>query len=104
MVKIEETNYKEFGKCVRIYNETAEIFVTLDFGPRIIKYALLNKPNVFCEHFSEEPSLKETGWKIYGGHRLWHAPESVPRTYEADNDKIDYMPIENGIQIRNNFV
>ena len=20
-------------------------------------------------------------WHIYGGHRLWHAPEVMPRTY-----------------------
>src|SRR5581483_3541573 len=24
-------------------------------------------------------------WRIYGGHRLWHAPESQPRTYFPDN-------------------
>jgi len=99
MVKIEEVKYKEFGNCVRIYNEVAELFVTLDIGPRIIKYALLDGPNVFCEHLTEEPQQKDTGWKIHGGHRLWHAPESVPRTYEPDNEKVDYMPIENGVMI-----
>ena len=24
-------------------------------------------------------------WRIYGGHRLWHSPESKPRTYFPDN-------------------
>ena len=26
----------------------------------------------------------------YGGHRLWHAPESSPRSYYPDNSKVDY--------------
>lgn len=99
MVKTEEVKYNEFGNCVRIYNEVAEIFVTLDLGPRIIKYNLLDKPNVFCEHMTQEPQMEETGWKIYGGHRLWHAPESIPRTYEPDNEMVNYIEIENGIQI-----
>lgn len=99
MVKIEEVKYKEFGNCVRIYNEVAELYVTIDMGPRIIKYNLLGKENVFCEHLTDEPQVKETGWKIIGGHRLWHAPESIPRTYELDNKKVEYTPIENGIQI-----
>jgi len=99
IVKIEEVKYREFGNCVRIYNEVAEVFVTLDMGPRIIKYNLLGKENVFCEHLTEEPQVKETGWKIIGGHRLWHAPESIPRTYELDNKKLEYTLIENGIQI-----
>ena len=99
MVKIEEVKYKEFGNCVRIYNEVAEVFVTLDFGPRVIKYSLIDGPNVFCEHMTEESQMEETGWKMYGGHRLWHSPESTARTYEPDNDKVEYMPIENGIQI-----
>ena len=99
MVKTEQVKYKEFGNCVRIFNETAEIFVTLDFGPRVIKYALLGKPNVFCEHMTEEPQNEETGWKMYGGHRLWHSPEDPVRTYAPDNQNINYIPIENGIQI-----
>ena len=98
-VKTEQVKYKEFGNCVRIYNKTAEIFITLDFGPRIIKYALLNKPNVLCEHMTEEAQNNETGWKMYGGHRLWHAPEDAIRSYSPDNSKINYIPIENGIQI-----
>ncbi|MCL5072983.1 MAG: hypothetical protein M1308_19155, partial [Actinobacteria bacterium] len=27
-------------------------------------------------------------WKIYGGTRLWHAPENIPRTYYPDNEPV----------------
>jgi len=30
------------------------------------------------------------GWRIYGGHRLWHAPEAIPRSYCPDNDPVEY--------------
>lgn len=99
MVNIEEVKYGDFGNCVRIFNETTEVLVTTDIGPRIIKYALIGSPNVFCEHFTKEATNKETGWKMYGGHRLWHAPEDTIRTYQPDNEKFEYTEIENGIQI-----
>jgi hypothetical protein len=36
--------------------------------------------------------LGKTGgdeWRIYGGHRLWHAPEVRPRTYFPDNGPVE---------------
>jgi hypothetical protein len=27
-------------------------------------------------------------WNIRGGHRFWHAPEAMPRTYVPDNDAV----------------
>ena len=30
-------------------------------------------------------------WRIYGGHRLWTAPESLPRTYEPDNNEVGFV-------------
>jgi hypothetical protein len=38
-----------------------------------------------------EDMMGETGgdeWCIYGGHRLWHAPEMQPRSYFPDNSPI----------------
>ncbi len=29
-------------------------------------------------------------WLVYGGHRLWHAPENDPRTYFPDNSPVKY--------------
>ena len=29
-------------------------------------------------------------WRIYGGHRLWHAPEHAVRTYSLDNSPIKH--------------
>ncbi len=37
-------------------------------------------------------------WRIYGGHRLWHSPESKPRTYEPDNTPVTWEEIPGGIK------
>jgi hypothetical protein len=29
-------------------------------------------------------------WRAYGGHRLWHAPEHAVRTYEPDNEPVQW--------------
>ena len=43
---------------------------------------------------AELPDTKVTTdlgeWKPWGGHRLWAAPEAMPRTYSPDNSPIDY--------------
>ena len=109
MVKIEEVNYKTFGRCVRIANETAEVFVTVDFGPRIIRYALLGKENIMKEDTEfknchsgglfDEMFGKGSVWYIRGGHRLWFSPEQSPACCYPDNTPVKYEKIENGIRL-----
>ncbi|KEI03585.1 hypothetical protein [Clostridium botulinum] len=110
-VKIEEAFYGQWGKCVRVYNEIVEVIATLDFGPRIIRYAAIGKENMFYE--DKEFKITNSGeqfnvfgahkqWKIYGGHRLWVSPESNPRTYYPDSEKVQWSNLENGILLRAN--
>lgn len=101
MTKTEQVTYKNFGKCIRIFNDTTEVLVTTDIGPRVIRYALIGKENIFCEHYTEEAYNNETGWKIYGGHRLWHSPEDDPRTYSPDNDPVNFEILDNGAYVAN---
>lgn len=108
MVKIEKVNYKTFGNCVKISNDICELYVTVDFGPRIIRYSLLGKENMMKED-SEFASFhcgkdfddlfgKGSTWYIRGGHRLWFSPEQKPATYYPDNFPVKYENIENGIR------
>jgi len=83
----------EFGgwtNCIRLSNGTIELIITTDIGPRIIRCGFINKKNLF--YVSEEDKGKTGGsaWRIYGGHRLWHAPEVMPRSYFPDNNRVDY--------------
>jgi hypothetical protein len=85
---MEKINYKGWPNCVRLSNEVVDLIATTDVGPRIIRFGFVGEDNEFKEY---EDMLGETGgdeWRIYGGHRLWHAPEVQPRTYFPDNEPI----------------
>ena len=43
MVTISEIEYKNFGRCVKMENETASVIVMVEAGPRIISYCLNGK-------------------------------------------------------------
>src|SRR6478672_4770522 len=77
----EKINFGGWPNCIRLSNNESELIVTTDIGPRIIRLGFINKQNFF--YLSEEDRGKKGGndWRIYGGHRLWLAPEAMPLTY-----------------------
>lgn len=99
-VKFSEVSYKNFGKCIKMENETTTLIITVDVGPRIIYYGLNGKENIFREDinrdtFNDKKALHdffetEENWYIYGGHRLWSSPESYPESYTPDNHPVPY--------------
>ena len=38
-------------------------------------------------------------WHIYGGHRVWHSPETRARTYFPDNEPVEVEVLANGIKV-----
>ena len=107
MITVKETNYSVFGKCAVISNGKTEVYVTLDLGPRIIRYAVCGKDNMMWENTDldvgnkgedfDELFYKGAEWKIYGGHRMWLSPEYRPRTYYPDNEPVEYELLPNGV-------
>lgn len=89
-MNLETTEYKGWKNCLRLANDHVELIITLDVGPRIISYALKGGKNVFKNY--DEMMGKTSGdeWFIFGGHRLWHAPEDEVRTYAMDFDPVDH--------------
>ena len=86
---MEKTNYNGWQNCYRLSNGLVDLVVMTDVGPRIIRFGFVGEENEFKEY---EDMVGETGgaeWRIYGGHRLWHAPEARPRSYYPDN-----LPVE----------
>jgi hypothetical protein len=80
--------YGGWPHCVRLSNGTVELVATTDVGPRIIRFGFVGGPNVFREWPDQLGKTGGAQWRIYGGHRLWHAPENQPRTYAPDNSPI----------------
>ena len=80
-VTVEKTEYRGWQNCYRLSNNLVDLIVTTDVGPRVIRFGFVGEENEFKEY---EELMGRTGgaeWRIYGGHRLWHAPEARPRTY-----------------------
>jgi hypothetical protein len=46
--------------------------------------------NLFKEFAGEMGKTGGGEWRSYGGHRLWHAPEAMPRAYFPDNSPVKH--------------
>lgn len=87
--KLEKINYGGWPNCYRLSNGIVDLVATTDVGPRIIRFGFVGEQNEFKEY---QEMLGQTGgdqWRIYGGHRLWHAPEDTARTYFPDNFPVE---------------
>jgi len=83
-------NYEGWPECIRLFNSEIELIITTVVGPRIIRCGYINQENLLYVSEAEKGKTGGTGWHIYGGHRLWHAPEVMPRTYYPDNFPVGY--------------
>ncbi len=105
-VNISTVEYLRFGKCVRIANDDAELLVMVDKGPRIISYRRTEGENLFFNDLDgknvvTEPKINETfgkpAYELFGGHRMWATPESMPLSYYPDDEPVAWKEIENGV-------
>jgi hypothetical protein len=82
---MEKISHLGWENCYRLANDTVELIITADVGPRIIHYGLVGQENEFKVFDDHVGRTGDKQWLSYGGHRLWHAPEVQPRTYYPDN-------------------
>jgi len=81
---------------LHLQNDTCELLITLDIGPRILQFGPRGRPSVFKIFDEQLGKTEEPEWKNRGGHRLWIAPESFPFSYYPDNFEVDYQVYPNG--------
>lgn len=92
--------FNGWDRNARLANGEAEVIVTLDAGPRILRYGFLNEVNLLAEIDGQQGGTDEEEWMLRGGHRLWVAPEVKPDTYELDNSAVEWEEIPNGVRTR----
>jgi len=83
-----KTAYKGWPNCFQLTNGIVDLIATTDVGPRIIRFGFCGGANMLKEYAETLGKTGGSAWTIYGGHRLWHAPEADPRSYEPDNAPI----------------
>lgn len=106
MIKTEIKNYLDYGKVLAISNDIIEAYVTIDVGPRIIRFGNVGGQNIMCDNRSVMAPKEDKEfcdffgngkkWEILGGHRIWTSPESYPHSYYPDLDEVKYELTEYG--------
>ena len=77
-------------------------FVRLEFlasAPRVVRLNLAGNTNMFADLGNEALHTPFGDFYFRGGHRLWHSPESMPRTYMPDVAGVSVSEIPGGVRI-----
>lgn len=83
-MKINQVAYGNWKNALRISNDTVQLIVLTDVGPRILFYGFSGEQNEFHEVTEHAGKTGGDDFRSYGGHRLWVSPE-IERTYYPDN-------------------
>lgn len=89
---IEPCSMLDLPDCLKISNGTAEVVVSTAVGPRVLRYGFAGGESLFAELPEAAVSTCLGDWKPWGGHRLWAAPEDMPRSYAPDNSPVEHEP------------
>lgn len=100
---MKELEFGIYGKCIQLGSGKFKIYVTTEFGPRVIGGFIDGSDNIFA-NFPKTPFENvDTGFILYGGHRLWISPEVMPRTYAADNNRVEVTEHDDSIEFTANI-
>ncbi len=84
--------------CAEFTSGKFRLAVTTQVGPRIIGGFIGKSKNLFRVLPPAVNPGGQTDFKLYGGHRLWHAPEMMPRTYAPDNAPVEIRETPEGTE------
>jgi hypothetical protein len=98
-IHLDRTNYGGWPNCYRLSNDLVDLVLTTDIGPRIIRFGFVGEENEFKEYGEMLGHVGGREWRIYGGHRLWHGPEVIPRTYHPDNFPVLLEPHDEFVRL-----
>jgi len=86
---LRKVNCLGLPNCLLLSNGTVEVAVTTDVGPRVVRYGFAGAPNVLGECPEASVRTEWGEWRPWGGHRLWAAPEAMPRSYAPDDAPVE---------------
>lgn len=92
---MERIDYLGHKDCIRLTNGDIEVVLATTFGPRILHYGFSGGPNMFGLFPDVQMETAMGMWRAVGGHRLWTAPESNPRSYAPDDRPVEVSIVGN---------
>ena len=97
-----QRSYFGYEQNIGLSNGAIELVLATEFGPRVMFLGRPSGPNVFAEispHAQSNPTPYGDDWHIYGGHRLWYAPEHPEHSYYPDNAPVRVEPTARGARL-----
>ncbi len=97
-MKLSKTDYRG-GEALVLTTRALEIVVTTAVGPRVVSLRSLagRAKNLFLQFPPDEQ--RYNGYYLRGGHRLWHSPEHIVRTYQPDDLPLAVKPLSRGVSL-----
>ena len=99
MLKIEKTPFLGWPNCVRLSNDHFELIATTDIGPRVLFFGRKGGDNQLAVIPETAGLTGGDQWRLYGGHRLWNAPEHFPNSYYPDNGPVQLVEDKDFIRL-----
>lgn len=97
-----EIAFEGWTQCLEIDNGSFRLVATLEVGPRILFFGTSRGPNLFKvvtaqngKKVPDETDPQSGDWLIWGGHRLWVAPEA-DYCYLPDNRAVRWEKLPGG--------
>lgn len=88
---IAKTEMFGWKNCYSLSAGNLEMVATADIGPRIIFFGEKGGPNMLKIYEDQAGRSGDKKWLVYGGHRVWAAPEDPVLSYIPDNDPVDVI-------------
>ncbi len=83
-----------------IENKNLRLEFLANAGPRIVRmFPFGSDENLLAEVPDLKRSTAHGDFFFRGGHRLWHAPESLARTYMPDNEGLMIKDLHDGVRL-----
>ncbi len=97
-MKPSKTDYRG-GEALQLATRALELVVTTAVGPRVVSLRSRagRRRNLLLELPADE--TRSNGYLFRGGHRLWHSPEDIVRTYQADDEPLTVRPLPHGVAL-----
>jgi hypothetical protein len=79
-------------------NEFVQLEILVN-SARIVRLTPQGRTNLFADTGKAAIETPYGNFYLRGGHRLWHAPEAMPRTYIPDNEGALFKEIPCGVRV-----
>ena len=90
-------NDPSWGRIYFMTDGKTDVGVALDFGIRIVHLSCAGMENLYYRQPDDlSDSFTMGDWRLYGGHRMWLAPEG-DHSYHPDNDPVSFKTLPDGV-------